>query len=87
MYPGPAYLARWLMKILADAGLWRPAQPDRPPAPPTPEDESQFTTVYTVTAQAVAWHPAPADAAYIHALASWVMGAPQRQNVIGGMLP
>ena len=83
--PGPADFARWLIQLLKDDffKLWRPDD-NRPPPPPLPSTDQQFANVQDVVAAACYWHPGPANAAVINALAAHVQSTPWNS---GGMLP
>ena len=87
--PGPADFARWLIQLLKDDffNLWRDnaaPPPDRPPPVPLPSSDAQFANVQQVVAAACYWHPGPANAAVINALAAHVQSTPWNS---GGMLP
>ena len=69
--PGPGQLAQWFLKILRDLGYWKPADPQRPPAPPLPSDP-EFTSTQMVLSWALTMNNTEATKAHMISLKNWL---------------
>ncbi|RPI73827.1 MAG: hypothetical protein EHM42_15945 [Planctomycetaceae bacterium] len=89
MQPQPTIV--WLFQqLLIKLSLWRPPVlgPDRPPAPPMPSTDPEFTTLEQVRDAATWWHSGNgAGIMTIQAWYSWCKGAPPDTIPAGGGMP